>query len=689
MLASVGAELPRGAGWVFEPKYDGIRVLALADRGDVALVSRNGIDKTHSFPEIAEDVLALHKKARKPFVLDGEIVVMSNGTPLRFQELQSRMHVADRDAVDAHRESKPTALIAFDMLVDGTSSLVTEPWRVRRKHLAALLQPPGRRFGALRLSDVHDDGQAMLRDARTHAWEGVIAKRADSAYEVGQRSRAWLKLKIEHEQEFVVGGWTEPRRTRQHFGALLLGYYDTDGGLIYAGHTGTGFTRKSLSEMSKRLTRLERKSSAFTTTPKTNEPAHWAKPEIVVQVKFNEWTSDGKLRHPVFLGVRDDKKPTDVVREEEGFLSRDRARAKPDAKIASASARTTTKPPGTRGAAKTAKVVATKSSPKRARTSAVVGKKYADVIAQLDAIERDGGDGTIEFEANTLEVTSLNKQFFPASKHTKGDLMRYYARIAPLILPTIIDRPLVLKRFPNGVRGQAFYQQKAPAHVPSSVRVETVADEGLETATRIIGGNLQTLLYLIQLGAISVDPWHSRVGAIQDADYSIVDLDPGPRATFARVVEVACAVKDVLDEMKLHAVPKTSGASGIHIVLPLRAHVPNDSARMLAEIIATKTVERLPKIATIERAVKARPANSVYVDFLQNIRGKTVAGVYSVRARPTPSVSTPLRWSEVNEDLDPKSFTVDTVPARLVELGDLWAMGMKKPNSLEGLVGDA
>ncbi|MGE5098540.1 MAG: ATP-dependent DNA ligase, partial [Deltaproteobacteria bacterium] len=205
MLATVGTEIPRGEGWVFEPKYDGIRVLGFASNNDVALVSRNGLDKTRQFPEIADALRALRARAKRPFVIDGEVVAMRNGSPARFQELQSRMHVNDRGAIESHRSESPAALIVFDMLVDGTKALVAEPWRVRRKHLAALLRPPGR-SSALRLSDVADDGDAMLREAHRHAWEGVIAKRADAPYDVGKRSRAWLKLKIEQRQEFVVGG---------------------------------------------------------------------------------------------------------------------------------------------------------------------------------------------------------------------------------------------------------------------------------------------------------------------------------------------------------------------------------------------------------------------------------------------------------------------------------------------------
>jgi bifunctional non-homologous end joining protein LigD len=245
----------------------------------------------------------------------------------------------------------------------------------------------------------------------------------------------------------------------------------------------------------------------------------------------------------------------------------------------------------------------------------------------------------------------------------------------------------VMKRFPNGVRGKAFYQQRAPADRPASVRVEPVSDDGLTTQERIIGGDLATLLYVVQLGAISIDPWHSRVQSVKYADYSIIDLDPGPRAPFRHVIEVAHIVKEVLDELGLHAVPKTSGASGIHIVLPLGMGVPNDGARIVAEVIARRVVERRPKIATVERWVKARPSGTVYVDFLQNIRGKTVAGVYSVRAQPQPSVSTPLQWSELAEDLDPTTFTIDSVLPRLRSKGDLWAKGMKTPNSLDGILG--
>jgi bifunctional non-homologous end joining protein LigD len=646
MLATVGSELPRSGDWVFEPKYDGIRVLAFVTKGGARLLSRNGLDKTRQFPEIAESLNALYARRRKSFVLDGEIVAIDGDVPARFQELQSRMHVIDSMAIEHHRSERPAALIAFDLLLDDNETLVTEPWRVRREHLAALLHPPGR-SNALRLSDVSTDGAAMLRKAQRQDWEGVIAKLADSTYEAGRRSRSWLKLKLERRQELVVGGFTEPRNSREHFGAILLGYYDRDDSLVYAGHTGTGFTRASLRDLYARLVRLERKTSPFTTPPRTNERAHWVRPSIVVEVKFNEWTADGKLRQPVFLGVRDDKDPHDVVHEPSTLVGE--------------SARPSSRRNGRRSSA-------------------------AAVVDRLREIERSSGGGMLELPTGTLAVSNLDKTFFPATRQTKGDLMRYYADMAPHILPAIADRPLVMKRFPNGVRGKAFYQQRAPADTPPSVRVERVKDEGLTPQLRLIGGDLATLLYVIQLGAVSIDPWHSRVQSLQMADYSIIDLDPGPRAPFRRVIEVARAVHEVLDELGLHAVPKTSGASGLHVVLPLPRRVPNDGARMVAELVATMVAERHPKIATIERWVRSRPAASVYVDFLQNIRGKTVAGVYSARAEPTATASAPLKWDEVNPDLDPREFTIATLPARVREMGDLWAVGMKQSNSLQDLL---
>lgn len=315
------------------------------------------------------------------------------------------------------------------------------------------------------------------------------------------------------------------------------------------------------------------------------------------------------------------------------------------------------------------------------------GGAAGDVVAQLERFQEEGGSGTLNLgSGRTLDVSSLGKVFFPKDGFTKGDLMRYYATVAPYILPAIADRPLVLKRFPNGIAGPSFYQQKAPDEAPDAVRVETIRNEENVEQRRVVGGDLATLLYTVQLGAVSVDPWHGRVGALEFADYTILDLDPGPRATFARVVEVARWVHDEMDRLGLQGIAKTSGSTGIHIVIPLPPKTPEEAALLVAQLIATRVAEAHPREATIERSVKARPPAAVYVDYLQNIRAKTVAGVYAVRAKPGATVSTPLRWDELTSSLDPRGFTIETVPGRIQRVGDLWSKAMARRNSLAGVL---
>lgn len=313
--------------------------------------------------------------------------------------------------------------------------------------------------------------------------------------------------------------------------------------------------------------------------------------------------------------------------------------------------------------------------------------RTASLLKQLTAIEEKGGEGSLDFgRGKTLKVSNLDKIFFPKEKHTKGDVMRYYARVADFILPTIQDRPLVLKRFPNGINGESFYQHKASETTPPGVRVETIETDGGDKQRRIVGGDLLTLLYTIQLGAISVDPWHSRVQSLEHAVYSIIDLDPGPRANFARVVQIASWAKEVIDGFGLHAAIKTSGSTGLHIYLPLRPKTPNKAATLVAQMIATKLAKAHPKEATIQRFVKARGAATVYVDYLQNIQGKTVAGPYCVRAMPGATVSTPLRWTELTDALNPRDFHLGNAAERFEKIGDIWDEAMGKKNSLRALV---
>lgn len=587
-----------------------------------------------------------------------------------------------RTSASAGTASAPAALILFDILLDGDDNLIKEPWTERR---ARLLKRVGKRVTPqLRVTEsIEGDGKKMLDKARRQSWEGIIAKHVDSWYEPGNRSRNWLKLKIEFRQEFVVGGYTEPRNSREHIGALLLGYFDKER-FIYVGHTGGGFSRKGLEEMHRRLKPLERKTSPFEETPKTNEDAHWVKPEIVVEVKFNEWTADRRLRQPIFLGVRDDKDPGEVGVEPRSVQKKatragtmEKRKARP---TIAARARTTTK---------TATKTSRAGSTRRPARSGTAREKVdtASLLAQLTAIEEEGGDGSLDFGGGkTLKVSNLDKVFFPKEKYTKGDVMRYYTRIADFILPTIQDRPLVLKRFPNGIDGESFYQQKASETTPPGVRVELIETEGGEKQPRYVGGDLLTLLYTVQLGAISVDPWHSRVQSLEYADYTIIDLDPGPRANLARVIQVARWAKEVIDGFGLNAAIKTSGSSGLHIYLPLPPRTPNEAATLVAQMIATKVAGTHPREGTIERFVKARGGAMVYVDYLQNIQGKTVAGPYCVRAKPGATVSTPLEWSELTDDLDPRDFHLGNAPERFERIGDIWNEAMRKKNSLRALV---
>jgi bifunctional non-homologous end joining protein LigD len=694
MLATAGKDVPAGQSWIFEPKYDGIRIIALLVNDAVALITRNGHDKRRQFPEVSDALRTFARKLGRNIVLDGEIVALGeDGEPLRFQDLQGRMHVTDDAMIQRLRTTTPVAFVAFDILVDGEELLVERPWDQRRRRLERVLRSAS--TGALRLTRVAEDAAAIEADARAHGWEGIMAKRRDCPYEPGRRVRHWQKIKLENQQEFVVGGWTEPRSSRKSFGALLLGYYDGEGNLVYAGHTGTGFTDAVLDDVGRKLARIERPRPPFAVAPRTNERAHWAEPRYVAEVRFNEWTAGGNLRQPVFLGLRDDKDPRDVVREAGG--------RKGDAvAVETRSGKGQAMSPRTNGRKAPAKPARGARRPKTGGERARHGALARSSTKQARAASRPGAvvdqlranpkaaNASIELDAATkLAVTNLGKMFFPAAKITKGRLLEYYAEISPYLLPALADRPLVLKRYPNGIGAEAFYQQKAPDKVPPGIRVEPVADDGITTERRLIGGNLATLLYIVQLGAISTDPWHSRVATIAEADYSIIDLDPGPKATFKRVIQVARWVKEVLDEFGLHAVAKTSGASGIHVVMPLPRGASYEVSVTLAELVARRVNEIHPRETTVHRWVKSRPPAAVYVDYLQNIRGKTVASVYSARAEPHASVSTPLKWSELTDDLRPKDFTILNVPARVKRVGDLWAMAMKKTNRLPGVVGGA
>ena len=699
-------------GLVYEPKYDGIRALVEIEprpKGARARIwSRNGNEKTAQFPTIVAALEAAGKALKGPVILDGEIVALDEGgRPAGFQRLQGRMHLAGARDIERADAAQPAALILFDMLLDGKEDLCKLPLIDRRKRLeelfarlfrlAAFAKAPAPKMAeatgtkrskpqaagvppdsgsfrlqaedpVIRLSEqVANDASAMHARAVNENWEGLIAKDASSTYQAGRRSPAWRKIKLVQEQEFVVGGWTEPRQTRQHFGALLLGVHE-NGGLTYVGHTGTGFGQKELARVSRLLEAREVKTSPFSTRITTNEPAHWVRPDLVAQIRFTEWTADNKLRHPVYLGLRDDKSANEVVREERAQTSASRRKLR-DATIATSPASST--PPV---------------------ASAFRRKDLDAVIAQLRALEDARKDGELALpNGDRVKVTNLAKLFWPALKITKGDLLRYYVEVAPHILPAVEDRPLVMKRFPNGVGAKAFYQQRSrEERPPAGVRIETLEDRidpiAEPDAKRLVGGSLTTLLYMTQIAAISQDPWFSRVQSPLDADHCAIDLDPTDGATFDRVLDVARWVRDELATLGVPGYPKTSGARGLHIYIPLPPGTSYESGQLFCQIVATIVATRHPKIATVERTVRRRPRGTVYVDFLQNILGKTLATAYSVRASEYAGVSTPLTWKEIAGKVDPRDFTIRTAPARFKKVGDLWeGLRTDKPADLEAV----
>jgi bifunctional non-homologous end joining protein LigD len=694
MLASLAAAPLTDSTLVYEPKYDGIRVIAEVEGGAgqagragkaggagrggaqsrVTLWSRAGNDKTAQFPEVAAALEDWARRLKEPVVLDGELVALDDrGKPTGFQHLQSRIHLTGggsrsakirRRPLDERAPSVRVAFIAFDVLRVGEADLRGLPLLARRARLERLMPRSRSAAPVLRMSELaRGDGRTLHARALSEGWEGLIVKRADSPYLSGKRTPDWRKLKITLEQEFVIGGWTEPRGTRLHIGALLLGVYDGDQAtgsrlrtpgdgrrapgagrrasgpaLRYAGHTGTGFDERELARLIGRLRPIETDVCPFAERPPANERPHWVRPELVAEVRFSEWTADGLLRQPVYLGLRDDKKPKEVRRE------RDTRVRKPAAP--------SNNPGGT-----------------------------GTLLDQLRAIEDSRRDGILHLpDGSQLSVTNLNKVFWPREKLTKGDLFRYYAQAAALLLPVIADRPLVMKRYPNGIAAQPFYQHRV-LEAPAGVRVETVGGGKHDERPQIIGGSLLTLLYTTQLAAISQDPWFSRVDSPEAADQVALDLDPMPGVGFARVLEVARWIRDELEAVGAVGFPKTSGADGLHIYVPLPPGTPYEAGLLFCQIVATIVATRHPKRATVERQIAVR-GDRVYVDCLQNVLGRTLASAYSARASEWAGVSTPLSWKEVDSGVRREDFTIRSVPARLREVGDLWA-GLRQSKGVD------
>lgn len=646
MLATLPPQPPAltVAGFVYEPKYDGIRAIVEVVPGKtqatVRLWSRNGNEKTAQFPEIVDAVGKWGRKLPGPVVLDGEVTALdAHGKPTGFQRLQHRIHVS----VPGYRSNKtqlsadeqPAALIVFDLLRDDGDDLRARPLTERRARLEQLFKKHQPASKALWLTEqAVGSGESLMARARQEEWEGLIVKLARSPYRPGKRSPEWMKVKLVKQDEFVIGGWTAPQGTRVHFGALILGTKGKSGALEHVGDVGTGFTGAELDRLMDLLKRIETPTCPFATRPKVKATAHWVKPILVAQVRYTEMTDEGRLRHPSYLGLRDDK------------------------------------------AAKAVKVPTVPKVPRGPRVPKVLVESISandveSLIDQLNALEKARKNGALKLpDGDTLEVTNLHKIFWPQGKHTKGDLIRHYARVAPYILPVIHNRPLVMKRSPNGVDAPFFYQHRAPDVPPPGVRSESLPDD--DVPSRLIGGSLKTLLYMAQLASISMDPFFSTLDDLDAADQVAIDLDPQPGATFANILDVARSVQDELDRVNVPGFPKTSGSEGLHIFIPLPKGTPYQAGMLFCQIIATMVATKHPKVATVERSVRKRKEKTIYVDYLQNIQGKTLACAYSARVSPFAGVSTPLTWKEVHDSPKPQDFTIDTIAARLEKVGDLW-----------------
>jgi len=654
MLATLVESVPATGEWVYEVKWDGYRALAFIKAGVASLISRNQNDLTPMFPTLAE---RLAKFPLQSAILDGEVVALDEKGNPSFQRLQNATGIRSSHRRRRSADVDPASLryYAFDLLYCEGFDLTGATLRDRKALLERILKAAGDIY--LPYSEDFPGpsaARALLENARQEGLEGVVGKRADSHY-VQRRSDNWIKIKLHQEWDVVLGGYTEPRGGRKHFGALLLGLYQGED-LVPIGHTGTGFDQKSLAEIHAVLTPLETDQCPFQDIPGTNERPHWIRPELVATVRFGEVTTDGQLRHPVFVGLRPDKDPRDcrfnqgpvrpVQPEEEETILESTKQTEPAAKS------------------------------KNAR------EKVEDVKVLLG----DGlrGDLTVQAGDHAVHLTNLHKVYWPGEGITKGQLLRYYYQISETILPYLRDRPQILQRYPNGIEGKPFFQHNVETAPPFVDLYEH--EEGGQTIHSVICNNLAALLYVVNLGTIATNLWESRRESPGIIDWLVFDLDPGTGVKWSAVCELALEIKAALEAVGLAGYPKTSGATGLHIYLPLEPVYAYEQARDFGMILADSVTKRRPDLSTLERSLSKRNQSLIYLDVLQNMESKTVTGPWSVRARPGATVSTPLTWAEVAKKPDPAKFTIANIPARIKRRGDEFRPVLDQPQRLEPAV---
>ena len=619
MLATLAEEPFSRAGWVFEIKYDGVRVIAERRGEKVRMLGRSGEDITARYPEIAAGLSGL---MAEDFVLDGEIVAYDASGRPSFARLQKRMLLSRPRDVAAAMARVPVRAVFFDCLALEGHDLRKLGLLDRKECLGRILPPAG----IVQASDhVEEHGEAFYEAASGMGLEGIIAKRAGSPY-TGKRSPDWVKVKCQRRQEFVIGGYAEPRGSGRHFGALHVGVYEGTE-LRHVTRVGSGFDGAMQDRLWKELQALRRADSPFGASSPTGRGNHWVEPRLVCEVRFTEWTADGGLRHPIFLGLRTDRKPEEVRREDPPEAEEDAAAAPNGAGSADGAA----PGPGTESALRP--------------------------------------EPAAEDAPREVRLSNLRKVFWPDEGYTKGDLIAYYDAVAPLMLRYLRDRPAVLTRYPDGIKGKSFFQKDAPVFIPDWMRTESVYSKDSDREIRFfVIDDAESLRYVANLGTIPIHMWSARSGSLERPDWLVLDLDP-KGAPFAHVVQVARSLHRILEELELPSHAKTSGATGLHILIPLGRRYTHEECKTFARVLASLALEANPEISTLARPLHAR-GGKVYIDWGQNGHGITIVAPYSLRPVPGASASCPLKWSEVNGKLDPARFNIRTLPKRFDKMED-------------------
>ncbi len=666
--------------WLFEVKWDGIRLVSFIDEGKVTLQTRAGRIVDAEYPQL--QAISRLVSARQA-ILDGEIVALDEEGRPSFQLLQNR-----------GKEEHPMQYVVFDIVYFDGQRLFKVPLEDRKR----LLRDTVRDGGILKYSDhVLGQGQAFFKAAQQKRLEGIVAKLRDSPYQPGVRSSAWLKIKAHLQQEVVIGGFTAPRASRKYFGALIVGVYE-DGKLVYTGHVGGGFDERTLAELYKLMKPLIVKQPPFSgTPPRGNEKPTWVKPVLLAEVKFAEWTRDGVMRQPVFLGLRDDIDPREVHREQPLKTEKETRRAKkttaPAAPSRATTSTTTRKPPPTvalkavrapaRPSARTATTRTKRASTPAdipdtplSRAAARIAQQLKTDIrgataAELEALDAIPKEGDWQIGGRTVHLTNLDKLLFPEDRYSKRDLIRYYVQVAPVMIPHYKDRPLSMNPHPDGIHGKSYWVKDKPDYAPDWIPTFRYQDQK-SLKDWILIEEVATLAWLANHAVIDMHPWYSRVDKPVYPDWSVVDLDPAEGATFKDVIAVAKVVKTALDHLKLTALLKTTGQSGLHIYIPIERRYTLDESRGFVAKLAHTIAELMPDKVTEVWEVRRR-TGKIRIDYTQNVINKTLAGPYSVRPALRAPVSTPIAWKELDDPrLRPDKWTIQTLGDRLLEVGDLF-----------------